>query len=258
MNPSCRWILLLTRAACSSRESTTTSAGGTASSMASASSPAMSASGSASAHATAGALPVREGKATFLIDAPLEKIKGEVSEVKGTVRLDPADLTRTQGEVSFRLAALKTTTFDDAANNESQTEHARNWMQVGPKSDAADRARYEWAVFRIAALEVTPARLADAPVENGARVVQGKATGDLTLHGVTRSHVVPFKARITGPVEAPTGLALTSDRPVDVSLKDHDVKPRDEVGSLIAGALEKIGKKISDKVQVTLEIRAGS
>ncbi|RYE92232.1 MAG: YceI family protein, partial [Myxococcales bacterium] len=220
------------------------------------------------------ALPVRQGRSTFLIDAPLEKIKGEVSEAKGEVRLDVNDLGRTRGEVSFRVTTLRTTTFGDAGDNAAQSDHARNWLQVGSKSDAADRQRYEWATFTVLAVELTVRsgdaptgtgsgpfvpRLADLPVEaDGSRLVRGKAIGDLSLHGVTRSHTLAFTARVSGPAGAPTGLVLTTDRPFDLSLKDHAVAPRDEIGSLLAGALEKIGKKISDRVQVSLEVKAGS
>jgi polyisoprenoid-binding protein YceI len=220
---------------------------------------------SGSAAARAAVLPVRQGKATFLIDAPLEKIRGEVSEARGEVRLDAADLGQTRGEVSFRVTTLRTLTFGEAGKDESQTDHARNWLQVGSKSEAADRQRYEWATFRVMAVEVAAppgggaARLADLPAEaDGSRVVRGKAVGDLSLHGVTRSHTIAFTARVSGPAAAPTGLVLTTERPLDLSLKDHAVEPRDEIGSLLAGALEKIGKKISDRVQVSLEVKAGS
>ena len=56
-----------------------------------------------------------------------------------------------------------------------------------------------------------------------------------------------------GPADAPTELAIKTDDAMPVSLKEHEVKPRDKVGSFLNGALERIGKKIDDKVQVSFE-----
>ncbi|MCU0654682.1 MAG: YceI family protein [Polyangiaceae bacterium] len=203
-------------------------------------------------------LSLRKGKGSFLIDAPLEKIKGHTDQVKGVISLDPENLARSSGEVSLRLASLETTTFKDAKQNQAQSEHARNWMQVGPDSKPEDRAAHEWATFTISSVEVTPARLADAPVEGDARLLKGSVTGSLRLHGVSSRKTLRFVARVQGPVERPTALSFRTEAPFEISLKEHDIRPRDGVGSLLEGALEKIGKKIEDRVQVSLEVEAGS
>jgi polyisoprenoid-binding protein YceI len=203
-------------------------------------------------------LKITRGKSTFLIDAPLEKIKGQAEEIKGSISLDPADLSRTQGEVSFRVSTLKTTTFSDEDRNSSQTDHARNWMQVGAESKAEDKAKYEWATFTVTSVEMAPTKLQEAKEENGARIVKGKVSGDFTLHGVTSKKTLAFTAALQGPLERPTRLTLKTEAPFEVSLKEHDIKPRDNVGSFLHGALEKIGKKIDDRVQVSLEVEAGS
>lgn len=196
------------------------------------------------------------GKGTFLIDAPLEKIKGMSDEVAGELDVNAKDLAKSKGTVRVRLSTLKTSTFDDADKNSAQTEHARNWMEVGKDSSAESRMKYEWATFKIASLDGAPASLADAKEENGARTVNAKVSGDLTIHGVTSKKVVPVTLKIKGPADAPVELTVKTDEPMAVSLKEHDIKPRDGVGSFLNGALERIGKKIDDKVQVSFEATA--
>lgn len=233
------------------------STSGQASAASPAASPAPSAAPSAAPAAKRG-LAVSSGKATFLIDAPLEKIKGNTPDARGSINLDPADLSKTTGEISFKLTSLKTTTFGDQGKDGSQTEHALNWMEVGPDSKASDRAKFEWATFKVTSIEASPGKLSEAKEEGGARTVKGKVSGDFTLHGVTSKKTIPFTATIKGPPDAPTSVSLKTDAPLDVSLKEHDVKPRDKVGAFLAGSLEKIGKKIDDRVQVSLEIAAGN
>ena len=41
-----------------------------------------------------------------------------------------------------------------------------------------------------------------------------------------------------------------------VSLKEHDVKPRDVAGKFLAGSLEKVGDKITDTAQVSMTVDA--
>lgn len=224
--------------------------------------PAASASSQAAPASKGKAVPLAltKGKSTFLIDAPLEKIKGVAEDIKGSIDVNPEDLAKTRGEISFKLSTLKTNTFGDAGKDESQTDHARNWMQVGKESKPEDREKFEWATFKITSVEATPAKLANPQEDNGGvgPTIKGKATGDFTLHGVTSRKTLSFSATFKGPADKPTGFTLKTEAPFDVSLKEHDIKPRDGIGSFLNGALEKIGKKIDDKVQVSLDVTAGS
>ena len=196
------------------------------------------------------------GKGTFLIDAPLEKIKGASDETRGTLYVGLKDLTKSRGKVMVRLSTLKTATFNDMDKDAAQTEHARNWMEVGPESTETSRMKHEWAVLDIKSVDAPPTALAEAKEENGARVVKAKVSGDLTIHGVKSAKTIPISLRFKGPADAPTELVIKTDEPMAVSLKEHDVKPRDKVGSFLNGALYRIGKKIDDKVQVSFEATA--
>ncbi|HEU4404748.1 MAG TPA: YceI family protein [Polyangiaceae bacterium] len=206
--------------------------------------------------AAAKRLEVRRGRGSFLIDAPLEKIKGASEEAKGWIELDAADLTRSKGELALRLTALRTTTFGDEKKDAAQSGHARNWLEVGDESPAASKAAHEYARFRLQSLTTDTPALAAVPEREGKRTVRLKATGDVTVHGVSVPRTVPLVAEFEGPASAPTAVSVRSEGPFDVSLKKHDVKPRDTLGKFLDGALEKVGKKIDDRVQVSVEFRA--
>jgi polyisoprenoid-binding protein YceI len=193
------------------------------------------------------------GKGTFVIDAPLEKIKGISDEVRGHVDVNPKDLTTSRGVLMVRMSTLKTSTFGDMGKDAAQTDHARNWMEVGNDSPASARMKYEWASFTIASLEATPAALADAKDDNGARTIKARVVGDLTLHGVTSHKTVPLTITFKGTADAPTEISLKTDEAFPISMKEHAVMPRDKVGGFLNGALERIGKKIDDKVAVSFE-----
>jgi polyisoprenoid-binding protein YceI len=196
------------------------------------------------------------GKGSFLIDAPLEKIKGMTDETRGYVDANPKELAKTRGELMVRVSTLKTSTFGNMDKDAAQTEHARNWMEVGADSAPESRMKYEWATLAITSIDATPAALAEASEVKGARVVKAKVSGDFTIHGITSKKTVPVTVSFQGPPDAPTVLLIKTEEPMAVSMKEHDIRPRDKVGSFLSGALERIGKKIDDTVQVSFEATA--
>lgn len=252
-------VCLIALAACDN-DSKTTSPAPSASATAAASAERLDAS--PSAKAAGGDVPVpagdtrfvfETGKGSFLIDAPLEKIKGTSDELAGYLDVDAKELAKSGGTVKVRLSTLKTSTFGDMDKDVAQTEHARNWMEVGNDASPDTRMKYEWATFKITSIDATPASLADAKDQAGARTVKAKVSGDLTIHGVTSKKTVPVTLTFKGPSDAPTELDVKTDEPMAVSMKEHDVKPRDKVGGFLNGALDRIGKKIDDNVQVSFE-----
>jgi polyisoprenoid-binding protein YceI len=198
------------------------------------------------------------GTATFLIDAPLEKIKGHSGRVRGEITVDPTDLMTTRGEVDVDLMDLVTETFADASKNATQTGHAHNWLEIGDDVESMRRDENRYARFTIRSIDEVSSKLADAPETNGERTVMVSAKGDLWLHGVSSVKTIKLSAAFQGPPTAPTSLHVTTAEPLRVSLKEHDVKPRDVAGRFLNGALEKVGKKIDDTVQISLDVTARS
>jgi polyisoprenoid-binding protein YceI len=208
---------------------------------------------SAAAAATAGQkrLAITAGTATFLIDAPLEKIKGRSSKVRGSLDVDPQNLKASKGQIEVDLDDLKTETFDDADKNKSQTEHTQNWLEIGKDVEAKRREENRWARFTIKSVDET-----SSPKAAGNAPVTIKASGDMWLHGVSTPKSVVVTVTFSGPPDAPTLARVVTAQPVRISLKEHDVKPRDLAGKFLAGALEKIGQKIDDAVEISLDLTA--
>ncbi len=195
--------------------------------------------------------------ASFLIDAPLEKIKGASTEARGALHLDVNDLAKTTGGVDIDLSTLKTVTFDDEGKDKKQTEHALNWLSLGSDIEAKQREENRWARFSIKKISVEgPSALAQVPETDGKRTVSALAEGEFWLHGVSANKKIRLQVEFTGPPEAPTSVRVSTIEPLSLSLKEHDVKPRDIAGKFLQGALEKTGEKIVDEVQISLELTA--
>jgi hypothetical protein len=194
------------------------------------------------------------GTASFLIDAPLEKIKGQSSKLRGYIDVDSHDLRATRGMIEVDLDDLTTSTFDDADKNKTQTGHAHNWLEIGSDVAAARREENRWARFTIKSIQELPAGAVAAA--EGERVAAVEASGDFWMHGVTAAKTVRVELAFSGPADAPSAVRFKTSAPLRVSLREHDVKPRDLAGKFLAGALEKVGQKIDDTVQVTIDARA--
>jgi polyisoprenoid-binding protein YceI len=197
------------------------------------------------------------GTATFLIDAPLEKIKGRSPRFGGSLGVDPSDLAKTTGEIDVDLDALKTETFEDPDKNAGQTGHAHNWLEIGKDVAKEAREANHWARLTVRSLDVTgPTALKDVPEASGVRTVHAVVHGDLWIHGVTSPKTVPVTATFTGFPAGPVAVHVVTEKPLVVSLKEHDIKPRDVAGKFLDGMLEKVGKKIDDQVQVSIDLTA--
>jgi hypothetical protein len=198
-----------------------------------------------------------DGKASFLIDAPLEKIKGRSGKLRGNLQLNPSDIKATRGQIQVDLDDLKTETFNDPSKDSKQTEHAHNWLQLGVDVPEKERGENRWVRFTIRSISSSSAaRIADAPEKDGKRTVSIVAQGDVWLHGVSAAKTVKLTVEFQGPTAAPTSIHVVGAEPIVISLKEHDVKPRDVAGKFLDGALEKVGKKIDDSVQISIDLTA--
>ncbi|MBI2393224.1 MAG: hypothetical protein HYV09_26805 [Deltaproteobacteria bacterium] len=198
------------------------------------------------------------GKASVYIDAPLEKFKGATPRLGGYFHLDPKKLDQSSGTITASLLEFTTSTFDDKDKNETQTEHAHNWFEIGDDVKAKrpkDFENYKDVVFRIETIEsVTPSSdLSQVKEENGARTVTFKAKGTLWVHSRPAPKTVTVDVSFKGPADAPTEVSFKSKEPMHVSLAAHDVKPRDTAGKFLDGALRVVGKKMDDDAQISIE-----
>jgi hypothetical protein len=190
------------------------------------------------------------GTVSVMIDAPLEKFKGDTKKLSGVFDIDLANITASTGEVVADLDPFVTHTFDDADKNESQTEHVHNWFEIGEKVEKTKRDDYRMARFTIEKIDKASAASFAAAKDGKVHLT---ATGTLRVHGRSAKKTVEVDVSFKGPPEAPTEIAFKTTEPLIASLSEHDVKPRDLTGQFLAGALEKVGKKIDDKAQVQIE-----
>jgi polyisoprenoid-binding protein YceI len=196
--------------------------------------------------------------AEFLIDAPLEKIKGYSPRISGSLDVNPAMLKKSTADLELDLDTLKTETFNDASKDATQTEHMKNWLEIGTDVEPKARDANRQAKFVLKSIdEVSSAKLADvAPNASGERLVKMKVSGDLMLHGVTSPKTAELQLSFMGPPDDPMVVHVVTTQPLKISLKEHDIKPRDLAGKFLAGSLEKIGQKIDDIVQISLDLKA--
>lgn len=199
-----------------------------------------------------------DGKVAVYIDAPLEKFKGETKRVGGFLRVNPQHLDLATGTITASLIDFTTHTFEDADKNATQTEHARNWFELGDDVKSGrpkDYENYKDATFKIDGVEsVSPGvDLTVVPEDHGVRKVTLKVKGTLWVHSRPAPKAVTIEASFKGPADAPTELAFKLVEPMHVSLSAHDVKPRDATGKFLDGALKVVGKKLDDDAQLSIE-----
>ena len=203
--------------------------------------------------------------------APKEHIKGDTTAAKGTLHIDPADLSKTRGDVFIDLNTLATHTFGDADKDSTQTHHAHTWLQIDDnEKDSAVRERNRWVHFAIRSIDGLSAT-------DLSKVPPTKVGGDdvrtvtLTAHGDFELHSLPSKAPKDTALEVrfhvpsgspdatkPTSIELVTQAaaPLHVTLADHDVKPRDAGGSLAQKSFSLLGTKVAEEASVSVNLLA--
>lgn len=210
-------------------------------------------------------------KTTIDMPAPKERIKGETTAAKGTLHVDLADLAMTRGDIYIDLDTLATHTFGDAEKDATQTHHAHTWLQIDEMvKDPAARERNRWVHFAIRSIDGLSATDVSkvAPTTVGGddvRTVTLVAHGDIEVHSLSSKAQrdaaleVRFHAPAgSAPGTKPTSIELVSRDPskLEITLADHDVKPRDAEGILAQKAFGLLGTKVADVANVSVNLVA--
>ena len=144
--------------------------------------------------------------------------RGQFNKVAGTVQIDDADLTRSRIEVTIDAASVDT-------RDAKRDEHLRG-------ADFFDVAKYPTITFKSTRIE---------------KAAEGTllATGNLTIHGVTRPVTLTVES-ITPPSKAPWGATVRGATATGkLSRKDF--------GLVWNKALETGGVAVGDEVQLTID-----
>ncbi len=200
------------------------------------------------------------------IDMPgiKEHIVADTDGAAGKLDVDLMNLANSRGEVKIDLTTLKTHTFKDDRDG-SQTAHARNWLQVGDAASADEKKANQYAVFALQSLaNISAADLSKvAPTKDGGediRTITATIHGDFLVHGHKAAKDVPIEARFHYPAGAaadskPTKIDIKSTAPLHVTLKEHDVHPRDTVGKLTDWTASLVSK-VAETADITLDVHA--
>lgn len=205
-------------------------------------------------------------KSKTSIDMPglKEDIKADTDGAAGKLDVDLTDVVNTRGEVKIDLTTLETHTFNDD-HDASQTHHAHNWLEVGDVASPETKKANQYAVFAIQS--VTAPSAADVSKvkptqENGEdiRTVTMTVHGDFLLHGHKTKMDVPIEARFHYPAGAaadskPGRVDVKTTTPMKVTLKDYDVRPRDNFGK-IAEWTTNLVAKVAENASVSLDLHA--
>jgi polyisoprenoid-binding protein YceI len=137
---------------------------------------------------------------------------------QGTIVADPADLARSSVTVSFDAAALEVTGEGEPAKDVPEVQA----KMVGP--EVLDAARFQSITFRSRSV---------AGKEVGAGVYDIQVTGELDLHGVSRSLTLPLRVEVAADMLTATG--KTTLRHSDFGMKPVSagggtVKVKNEIG----------------------------
>jgi len=177
------------------------------------------------------ALPVFAGTTTYKIDPRhgsaqfavthlmISKVRGEFHAVNGTVIVDDSDITKSSVEVT-----IDASTIDTREPDRDKDLKSTHFLDV---------AKYPTMTFK------------STKVENGA-AGHLKITGDLTIHGVTKSVVLDVTAP-KSPIKDPWGLQRTA---VSGTTKIN----RQDFGLTYSPTLDNGGLVVGNEVEITLDV----
>ena len=151
--------------------------------------------------------------------AMVTKVRGSFSDFSGTATVDAANPSTSSLEVTIQAASIST-------RNEDRDNHVRS-------GDFLDVETYPTITFK-----ATDFAVADETVT---------VTGDLTIHGVTKSIAIPFE--FTGEAKDPFGNTR-------VGFEGSATVNRSDFGLTWNAALETGGFLVADKVVLEFEVSA--
>ena len=210
------------------------------------------------------------GELGFDMDAPIEKIRGRVppAALSGEIFVDPSDLARTTGLVHVDLRELELfqrkadeegKPFGEETKNDTQNQHAREWLEIG--ADAPADALAKNALIEFSLREIKDLSATDLGKLTGAeRKVTFTATGEFLLHQRKASKSVKLEATFAYAGDAtasgPTSVRVKSLEPLEIGLDEYDVHPREGFGKLAAKTLQALSPKVAKAAAVHLEFTA--
>lgn len=187
-------------------------------------------------------LSVKSGSMSFLMDAPLEDIKGKTDALSGKISVDEKDLATVKGVIDIDITKIVTYTFEDEGKNKAQNGHMLNWFEVGDDVNQETREK-----FGKATLKIFGAKSVEKKSETDSVV---HLRGELFLHGISQRADLELWVSQTAK-----GYQVKTAKPFSVGLVEHDIKPRDIAGKILEKTLDALGQKVSKYSQVSVDVQ---
>lgn len=170
----------------------------------------------------------------FVSSAPLEEIIGYVEQkaIKSDVTMDPGNIEKTSGKVSFKIVSLETGISKRDEHLQSPT-----WLDAG---------KYPEITFELKELKNVKVTGTDPPA--GRSSASATAVGTFTMHGKSKQITVPLKLiylkESSSTKKRATGDLLSVEGNFSIALKDFDVK----------GMGDLIGSKVGETIEISLKL----
>jgi hypothetical protein len=199
--------------------------------------------------ARAEAWHVAQGVAPFLMRGKVRTLRGSIGVVRADLDVDFSDVTKTRGSISFDLASLKMTSFEDVTKNDLQTSRAFSWLHLVEDGD-----RFRWATYLIRGIEsAEPKDLASA--SGSQRRTRITATGDLSLNGRTAPCRAVLEANVAFEGTRGRAMHLRTVDDIALSLAPYDViPPRDRRGADFNEADDLVLETLDGTADVALDL----
>ena len=222
---------------------------------------ALSSAAPVTASAKTYALDTKRSSVEFTMDAELEQISGRApAAAEGKLFIDPTNLSKTSGLIKVDLDKLSiykrnrdeaSAEFGAEEKNDKQNRDMRNWFQIGEDAPPDDREKFRWAEFKIVSVKASQN---DVTALSGAtRKLEALVTGDFRLHGRTTKKSLQTELTFSFKAGEVEQVSVETEKPFDIGLEEHDIKPRKSFAQLADATLDALGKKVSKVAQVSLQ-----
>ena len=168
---------------------------------------------------------ISKNQFVWVSDAPLENIRGSAENVSGSFTIDPKNLSTIRGTIATQVRSMKT-------GNDTRDKHlvSSEWLDAG---------KYPAISFTITSVD---------NVKPNGNAATGNATGNFTMHGVTKKVTVPFRLTYLPESDktrqrAPGDLVMIA-ADFNLSLKDFN----------ISGTEGEIGSKVGQTIKITAQL----
>lgn len=170
---------------------------------------------------------VGKNQIQFVSKAPLEDITGTASDIAGTISIDPAHFEKTTGKIEVKVKSMET-----GIKKRDGHLFSEAWL---------DAEKFPAIVFAVQGLS----DVRQVKNESGMIIVEAKAAGEFTMHGVTKKISIPVKITYMKESEKTRQRAqgdfVLVQGDFDIALADFNVE----------GTKGTVGSKVGKTIQIS-------